>query len=155
MLLKDIFESAVNAVVLKFWSQREKEALLKLVHEIYHSDQEFSQEEEKDFNDKASSLGVDVAQLEKISIDEAVTVLQADKAKKQLMYIILAEAVFKDDDYDKMEKSFVQKLIKKYAVNEDELKEQINAKRDKIMGDVLKDWIKEIDEGDHLNSTDK
>ena len=52
MLLKEIFESAVNNVVLKFWSQSEKEALLKIVYEIYRSDQEFAPEEEKDFNEQ-------------------------------------------------------------------------------------------------------
>lgn len=146
MLLKEIFESAVNTVILKLWSQSEKDALLKIVHELYHSDQEFSAQEEEDFNDKASALGVDVAQLEQLTVAEAVAVLQSDKVKKKLMYIILAEAVFKDDDYDKMEKSFVQNLIGKYALDEVELKEQIKTKRDEILTDVLKGWVEEIDD---------
>ena len=152
MLLKEIFESAVNDVVLKFWSQSEKEALLKIVYEIYRSDQEFAPEEEKDFNEQLTSLGVDVEQLNKLSVEEAAAILRSDKVKKELMYIILAEAIFKDNDYDKMEKSFVEKLISKYGINEAELKEQINAKRDKILGDELKAWVKEIDEGKYLKS---
>ncbi|HHA19777.1 MAG TPA: hypothetical protein ENK70_08740 [Methylophaga sp.] len=152
MLIKELFESAVHNVVLKFWSQSEKEALLKIVHEIYHSDKEFSHEEENDFNKKLKSLDVDIDNINKLSIDDATTILKADKVKKELMYIIIAEAIFKDEDYDKMEKSFVEGLIGKYGIDEAELKEHIKVKRNKLLNDVLSDWVKEIDEGDHFKT---
>lgn len=154
MLIKEWFELALNNVVLKFWSQSEKEAILKIVLEIYHSDKQFTSDEKKDFNEQLASLDVDVEQVKNLSVSDATDILKADKVKKDLMYIILAEAIFKDDDYDEMEKSFVASLIEKYGLDEDELKAQVKVKRDKILTVILSGWVKEIDEGGHLKQED-
>jgi len=150
MLLEDLFRNVIENIVLKFWSQEEKEALLKILYEIYNIDHEFSIEEVKHFNDKLNAINVDSDRIKTLPLKDAVKILQTDKLKKDLIYIVLAEAIFKDEDYDMMERSYIEKIIQEYDIDEKKLKGKIKEIRDKKFEKVLKGWIKEIKSGKYI-----
>lgn len=145
MFIKTYFEHVFENIILKFWSFEEREALLKVLYEIYNSDHEFSSNEVDDFNKKLESLGVTVEQINQLPLDKAVDILQKDKLKHDHIYFVLAEAIFKDMDYDDIEKSYIQKIVEKYNLNESHLKEKIEEVRGEIIKDIMQRWEKEID----------
>ena len=147
MLLKNLFEDVFENIILKFWSHEEKVALLKLLYEIYNSDHDFSEEEVQDFNKRLAALDVDMDQINKLSVDNAVEILQSDKLKHDLIYIVLAEAVFKDEDYDDIEKEYMKKFVEKYNIDENRLKEKMNESKNRKIEHIMRDWIEEINEG--------
>ena len=147
MLLENLFEDVFENIILKFWSHEEKVALLKLLYEIYNSDHDFSEEEVQDFNKRLAALDVDMDQINKLSVDNAVEILQSDKLKHDLIYIVLAEAVFKDEDYDDIEKEYMKKFVEKYNIDENRLKEKMNESKNRKIEHIMRDWIEEINEG--------
>jgi hypothetical protein len=56
----------------------------------------------------------------------------------------MAEALFKDDDYDDLESSCVEAMKQRYPLSEKMLEEAIKQVRDRKLEGVLKDWVKEI-----------
>jgi hypothetical protein len=147
MQLNTLFKNALENIVLKFWAPEEKEALLKILYEIYNCDHDFSAAEVADFNSRLASMHVDMDHLRSVSLSEAVKILHKDKLKKDIVYTIIADAVFKDEDYDSFEKAFIEKFIRKYDISEDRLKEKIKEVRDSKIDETLKQWAHEIAEG--------
>lgn len=146
MFLGRLFKSAIENIVLRFWSQEEKEALLRILHEIYNCDHEFSAEEVKDFNDRLRSLNVDYERIKALPIEDAVRILHEDKLKKDIIYLVLAEAIFKDEDFDSIEKIYIDNFVQKYSIDKERLKEKIKEVRDRKFEEALRGWIKEIEE---------
>ena len=150
MFLENLFEDVFENIILKFWSHEEKVALLKLLYEIYNSDHDFSEEEVQDFNKRLAALDVDMDQISKLSVDNAVEILQSDKLKHDLIYIVLAEAVFKDEDYDDIEKEYMKKFVDKYNIDENRLKEKMNESKNRKIEHIMRKWIEEMNEGKYF-----
>ena len=145
MNLQYFFADVFENVVLKFWSQKEKVALLKIIFEIYHSDNVFTIDEANDFNERLEKLDVAINQIKQMNLHEAVSILQDDKLKEELVYIFLAQAVFKDEDFDGFEQEFINKFVAKYNISEEKLNHHIKRIRDKKLEAILSEWINEIE----------
>lgn len=145
MNLQYFFPDVFENVVLKFWSQKEKVALLKIIYEIYHSDNAFTIDEANDFNERLEKLDVAINQIKQMNLHEAVAILQDDKLKEELVYIVLAQAIFKDEDFDDFEQEFINRFVEKYNISEEKLNHHIKRIRDKKLDKILSDWINEIE----------
>ncbi len=145
MNLQYFFADVFENVVLKFWSQKEKVALLKIIYEIYHSDNAYTIDEANDFNKRLEKLDVDINQIKQVNLHEAVSILQDDKLKEELVYIFLAQAIFKDEDFDDFEQEFLNRFVEKYNISEETLNHHIKRIRDKKLDKILSDWINEIE----------
>ena len=150
MLLENLFENVFENIILKFWSHEEKEALLKVLFEIYNSDHDFSKNEVQDFNKRLAALDVNMDQISQLPLDNAVEILQSDKLKHDLIYIVLAEAVFKDEDYDDIEKEYMKKFVDKYNIDESRLKEKMNESKNRKIEHIMRKWIEEMNEGKYF-----
>lgn len=129
----------------RFWEKKERTAFLKLISEIYESDFAVTLEETSFLKKQQFFLDIDDEELEKMNLDKAIKILRKDKLKEELIYILIAEAVFKDEDYDAYEQEFVDELIRKYNISESKLSSRISDIRDKKIGSVLEEWYKEIE----------
>lgn len=145
MKIQNFFADVFEPVILQFWSQKEKEALLKIIYDIYHSDNAFTINEVNDFNNRLKKLDVEIDQIKQTNLHEAVSILQEDKLKEELVYIILAQSVFKDEDFDGYEQYFINRFVEKYNISEEKLDHQIKRIRDKKLDAILSEWINEIE----------
>ncbi len=145
MLFFDYFKEAVEEFTLRFWSEEEKLALLKILHDIYVADKNFSAEEIRDFSEKAKKLKVSEEKAVNMKAEYAIDVLSKDKLKKDLIYILLAEAVFKDGDYDELESAYITKFEENYKVSRDLLERNIKQIQAIKIDKVLSDWTNEIE----------
>lgn len=139
------FRELIEDIGPKFWSHEEKEALLKIIHEIYNCDYAFGPEEVEDFNKKLKALGCNIDEIQEFTIERAIEILQRDKLKHELIYLIIAEAIFKDEDYDSLEKEYIQKFTQKYGLLEDTLKEKIEKISNEKFANVLSEWLKKTE----------
>ncbi|HEX19702.1 MAG TPA: hypothetical protein ENG78_02620 [Acidiferrobacteraceae bacterium] len=62
-----------HETILKFWSEEEKIALMKIIHDIYVSDNEFSDEERNDYRQMLNKLNINEVDVDNIGIENAVT----------------------------------------------------------------------------------
>ncbi|OGL45273.1 MAG: hypothetical protein A2161_10640 [Candidatus Schekmanbacteria bacterium RBG_13_48_7] len=147
MMVEEIKMLIINGILSKFWKQDKKEALLKVLYEIYNCDKVFTIEEANDFNKKCKKLNIDSQNMKAISIKKAITIIQNDKLLNDLLYFIIASAVYKDKDYDQQERSQIDEIIKKYNLNEKILIERIKEIRNKNIKKLLNEWEKEIQDG--------
>ncbi len=132
-------------VAPRFWSEEEREALLRVVYEIYNSDYAFTPHEVRDFNEKLGALGVDMDRVRDLALPEAMQILHRDKFKRELIYIIMAEAIFCDDDYDSVEREFMEKLIEKYDLPRQSVYEKISQIQAEKLDAVLTQWLREME----------
>lgn len=141
----DYFKEKFNDLSVSFWNENEKIALMRIIHGIYVSDNEFNKLEQEYFQDKLAALNIDAVSVDAMKMQDAFTILAEDKIKNKLVYIFMAEALFKDDDYDKLEKSYIATMKERYPLSGKQLDETISLMRDKKLEAVLKDWIVEIE----------
>jgi len=139
------FREFIENIGPRFWSHKEKEALLKVIYEIYNCDFAFTAPEVKDFNEKLKALGCNIEEIRDLEIERAIEILQEDKLKHELIYLIIAEAIFKDEDYDLVEKEYIQKFIQKYGLLEKTLNEKIEKISNEKFENVLSQWQKDIE----------
>jgi len=90
-------------------------------------------------------LGCNIEEIRDLEIERAIEILQEDKLKHELIYLIIAEAIFKDEDYDLVEKEYIQKFIQKYGLLEKTLNEKIEKISNEKFENVLSQWQKDIE----------
>jgi len=144
MRITRYFKEIMAEIIPQFWSQEEKEALLRIIYEIYTCDYTFSPYEVKDFKKKLNVLGCDMKRVKRLNLDEAIDILKKNKLKKELIYIIIAEAIFKDEDYDSIEREYIDRFVKKYDIPQDILNDKITRIRNEKFEKVLFEWYRQI-----------
>jgi len=140
----DYFKEKFDDLAISLWSEDEKTALMRIVHGVYVADNEFDKLEKEYFLEKLDTLRVDARAVDEMQMSDAFEVLAGDKLKNKLVYVLMADAVFKDDDYDALEKSYIELMNQRYPLEEAMLDDAIKAVRDKKLEIVLKEWVKEI-----------
>ena len=140
----DYFKEKFDDLSISFWDKDEKTALMRIIHGLYVADNEF---------DKLDDVNVDAHAVDAMPMNDAIELLAKDKLKNKLVYIFMAEALFKDDDYDNVEKSYVSTLKQRYPISDEMLDDAIKLVRDRKLEVALREWVDEI-KASKLNSTD-
>ena len=97
-----------------------------------------------DFLEKLDDVNVDAHAVDAMPMTDAFELLAKDKLKNRLVYIFMAEALFKDDDYDDLEASHVEAMTQRFPLSGEVLDEAIKQVRNKKLEVVLKEWVKDI-----------
>jgi hypothetical protein len=144
MKLTDYFKEQFDELSISLWHKDEKTALMRVIHGLFVADNQIDKLEKKYFLKMLGGLNVDAREVDAMPMDEAFAVLARDKLKNRLLYIFMAEALLKDNDYDEIEQSYVDAMKQHYPLSEEMLDEAITQVRNKKLEGVLKDWVKEI-----------
>jgi uncharacterized tellurite resistance protein B-like protein len=143
--LEPLFNQLIAKAAPRFWHKNERIAFLKLVHEIFYSDSEYSNLEKAFFEDYSHFLGISKNDIDQMNLEMAIQILQEDKLQNDIIYILVAEAIFKDEDFDQVEQQFVETLSEKYRMSEIKLNSKIKEVRDRKIGEVLEDWYNRME----------
>lgn len=149
----DYFKEKFDDLSVSFWDKDEKTALMRIIHGLYVADNEFDKLEKEYFQDKLDDVNVDAHAVDAMPMNDAIELLAKDKLKNKLVYIFMAEALFKDDDYDNLEKSYVSTLKQRYPISDEMLDDAIKLVRDRKLEVALREWVDEI-KASKLNSID-
>jgi hypothetical protein len=144
MKFTDYFKELFNDLLISLWDKSEKTALMRVIHALYVADNEFDKLEQKYFLEKLDDIDVDAKAVDAMPMADAFELLAKDKLKNRLVYIFMAEALFKDDDYDDLEASHVEAMKQRFPLSGEMLDEAIKQVRNKKLEVVLKEWIKDI-----------
>ena len=149
----DYFKQKFDDLSVSVWEKNEKIALMRIIHGLYVADNEFDKLEQEFFQSKLEILDVDVHAVDAMPMKDAIELLAKDRLKNKLVYIFMAEALFKDDDYDNLEKSYVDTLKQRYPLSDEMLDEAIKLVRDRKLEVALREWVDE-NNASELTSTD-
>lgn len=129
------------------WPEERRKALLRVVYEIYRSDGEMSRSEEAAFHELAGSLGLEGHDPRELELSSAMGVLKTDERTMDVVYRVMADALFEDGDYDEAEQALVARLVARFGLAEDELEARIRTVRDRLLEDALEEWADGIAAG--------
>lgn len=121
MNLLNKLNQLIDKFSIRMWSPEEKKALLKIVHEIYNIDCDFSQEEKADFNKYIEKFELEVNEVIFVNLGDAISTLKKDEKKLETAYEWIAEAIYKDGVFNESEVKFVEKLEKEYGFSREKM----------------------------------
>jgi len=125
--------SSVNFIEkakIRLWSKHYRKNLFRVLMEIYRSDEVFSDDEREDLKKRISGMGIKESEIDDIKFQDALFELKQNPSKMRIARHWIVKAIFADEDFDSHEREFVNKMIKKYALNENAIKEIIKKEQD-------------------------
>ena len=144
----DFFRMLTNTLHFATWSKEEQLSLLRILDDLYRSDNDDARAEVQDFRRKLMVSNVQAEEVEELEIDEAMEILHADQTKQELLYIILAAAVFRDGKFAGEERSFLNELVQKHQLDSQKLEIRLSEQKSRHIEEILKDWNLEIQNRD-------
>jgi hypothetical protein len=143
--LEPILMNISAHIASRFWQKNERIAFLRLAYEILLSDSAYTNLEQSFLDQYLTFLDIRQDDVTLMKLETAIEILEQDKLKHRIIYILIAEAVFIDEDFDKMEQEFIDELTKKYGLSLQLLNNTIMKIRDRKIGIILEEWYNEID----------
>ncbi len=137
------FDNLSEKFQIAQWKEADRNNLFRVILEVYHADEVYTESEKKDFNNLISGLGIEVEEIEKLEFQKALFRLKNDESKTKLLYYWIATALYSDKDFDDTEQEFVEKMVAKYELDNEKLTHHIKTIRDKKMEEVLNEWLNE------------
>lgn len=123
--IREFREKLVNRLAVLSWTGEERAALLRILWEIYHSDGRFTVEEKADFEAHAALLFCSRVEMEALELDDAFAILRGLPGRLDVVYFWIVGALFADGVLDPLEEQFLQTVVQKYKLDEEELRERI------------------------------
>ena len=127
------------------WPKSDRENLFRILLEIYNSDGTYTEDERADFKRRSLGIGINEVEIKQIDFEKSINALKLDIPKMELVHFWIATSIFSDDDYDKVERAFLDKIIIKYGLNENKLRTIIKAIREKKIDKAIRQWYSEIE----------
>jgi DnaJ-domain-containing protein 1 len=128
---------------LAHWTPDEWKALLRVLYGLYKADGNVSEEEMQDLQHRMAIMGIEAGHWERLTLKQALMVLKEDKAKHELMYLILATAVFQDGRYTDEEQDYLERLIEEYGLSRTRMDRHLRAVQATHVSTLLEEWLKE------------
>jgi len=126
------------------WKESERNNLFRVILEIYHADEVYTDAEKTEFNNLVAGLDINLDEIKELDFQKALFRLKGDESKTKLLYYWIATVLYSDKDFDDTEQAFVDKMVAKYELDSEKLGTTINKVRDKTMEEVLKEWLGNI-----------
>ena len=136
----------IEKIKIRKWPTHERNALFRIIYEIYNSDGDFNSKEKQDFNKRSFGLGIEIDEIKNLNFNKAIETLKRSSQKMKIVHFWIATSIFADDDYDKVEQAFVDTMISKYKLNESDLRSIIKTIRDKKIDEELRKMFPELDD---------
>lgn len=131
--------------LVRLWNQETRDALGRVLWEVYNADGQFTPLERSDFDAFLSRIGADAAQVRSRDLGKSLALLEKDPVHRRVTHVWIAHALFVDGSYNAAEKSFVDRIISKYAIDGDSLRAEIKATQSRKIEEGMKAILKELE----------
>ena len=145
MNILNYFNEWIDKFKILKWPKSDRENLFRILLEIYNSDGTFSEDEKSDFKRRSFGVGINEEETKQVDFEKAISVLKLDNSKMELIHFWIATSLFADDDFDAIERTFIDNIISKYGLNEIKLRSIIKTIRDKKIDVAVNQWYLEIE----------
>ncbi len=125
---------------LREWPQGARDALGRVLHEVYNADGNFTALERKDFDGFLSRVGSNAGAVQALDLGASLALLEKDPKQRSVAYAWIAHALFADGALNKEEKSFIERIIEKYGLDGASLHAAIK----KTQSDKIEEGMKAI-----------
>ena len=138
--IQPIEEKLVNT-----WTQESRNALARVLHEVYMADGNFTPLERSDFGSFLSRIGAKASEVEKIDLGDALTRLDKDPVHRKVAYVWIAHALFVDGGYNAAEQAFVDRIVEKYGLDGEALRAEVKATQYRKIEEGMKAILAELE----------
>jgi len=130
--------------LVRTWKQESRNALARVLHEVYMADGNFTPLERDDFGAFLSRIGAKASEIEKLDLGAALSLLGEDPVHRKVAYVWIAHALFVDGGYNAAEKAFVDRIVEKYALDGEALRAEIKATQSRKIEEGMKAILAEL-----------
>lgn len=142
MTLRSSFSKAIEERLVRFWPEEARQALGRVLHEVYNADGKFSEDERQEFDAFSARLGTTKA--ETLDLGAALALLEKDAKKRRVTYRWIAQALFADGSWNAEEQGFVKRIIVKYKLSGAELRAEIKTVQSRKVEEGMKAILDDI-----------
>lgn len=134
----------IEEKLVRTWKQESRDALARVLHEVYMADGNFTELERTDFGAFLSNIGAKASEVEKIDLGAAMALLDKDPVHRKVAYVWIAHALFVDGGYNAAEKAFVERIVEKYGLDGEALRAEIKATQSRKIEEGMKAILAEL-----------
>jgi uncharacterized tellurite resistance protein B-like protein len=138
------FSQSIEERLVRLWPQDARDALARVLHEVYNADGKFTALERKDFEGFLSRVGSKASDVLALDLGDALASLEKNPKHRKVAYVWIAHALFADGAFNAEEKSFIERIIKKYGLDGDLLHAEIKETQSRKIEEGMKTILAEI-----------
>ncbi len=131
--------------LVRLWSSDTRQALGRVLWEVYNADGQLTPLERSDFDAFLGRIGADAERVRALDLEASVALLEKDPVHRRVTHVWIAHALFVDGSYNAAEKSFVDRIIAKYAIDGESLRAEIRATQSRKIEEGMKAILKELE----------
>lgn len=135
----------VEEQLVKLWKQETRDALGRVLYEVYNADGAFTTSERNDFETFLANIGADAARVKSLDLGASLALLEKDPVHRKVTYVWIAHALFADDALNNSEKAFVERIIEKYGLDGESLRAEIKATQSRKIEEGMKAILAELE----------
>ncbi len=144
MSLLTEYSQPVEERLVRLWKQESRDALGRVLFEVYSSDGNFTPLERDDFETFLSRMGCDARVVKALDLGKSIALLENDPVHRKVTYVWIAHALFADGGLNAAEKSFIEGIIKKYSLDGALLHAEIKATQSRKIEEGMKAILAEL-----------
>ena len=138
------FSQPVEERLVRLWPQEARDALARVLHEVYIADGNFTALERKDFEGFLSRVGSKASDVLALDLGGALALLEKDPRQRKVAYVWIAHALFADGALNTEEKAFIERIINKYGLDGDMLHAEIKETQSRKIEEGMKAILAEL-----------
>jgi uncharacterized tellurite resistance protein B-like protein len=144
MSLLTEYSQPIEERLVRLWKQDARNALGRVLYEVYNSDGRFTPLERQDFETFLSRVGSDAATVQALDLGASLALLEKDPVHRKVTYVWIAHALFADGGLNAAEKSFIERIITKYGLDAAQLHAEIKATQSRKIEEGMKAILAEL-----------
>jgi uncharacterized tellurite resistance protein B-like protein len=144
MSLLTEYSQPIEERLVRLWNQDTRDALGRVLHEVYNADGKFTPLERADFETFLEHVGSDARTVQGLDLGASLALLEKDPVHRKVTYVWIAHALFADGGLNAAEKSFIERIIEKYGLDAARLHAEIKATQSRKIEEGMKAILAEL-----------
>ncbi len=134
----------IEEKLVRLWTHETRNALGRVLHEVYSSDGKLTPLERTDFEAFLERISSSVKDVQDLDLGASLALLEKDPVHRKVTYVWIAHALFADGTLNTAEKSFIERIIKKYSLDGDMLHAEIKATQSRKIEEGMRAILAEL-----------
>jgi predicted metalloprotease with PDZ domain len=139
--LLGVITKAIEKRRVHLWPMEAKEALVRVLYEVYRADGSFSEVELAEYRAFVMALGVDVERALGHDLKASFALLTSSPARQRVATTWIAAALFANQAYTPAEQAFVDRITTKYGLDAALLSHEIRRIQGRLLDQTLRDAL--------------